>query len=123
LLRDIERSTRGQMAGLQLDWITGPRPRLRVVGDRLALVRLGTRLAAAALLEWDELAVNVFGYVEGGEEAEHPMIEVLFTDPPLPEPVSPPSRRFGTWWWAFGWGVGAASLLWAVAWLLCQLLG
>jgi hypothetical protein len=112
LLGDIERSTRGQMAGLQsLD--TNPPPRLRLVADRLAVVRLGVRLASAALTATSHVAVSDVGVVaETG--IERPLIDVALTDSPLPGAQRAP-RLWPNWWRPFGAGV-------LVGWLLCALI-
>jgi hypothetical protein len=111
LLGDIERSTRGQMAGFQA--LDSPPPRLRLVADRLALVRLGVRLASAALTAQSRVAVNDIGVVDE-TGIERPLIDVALTDSPLPG-TRPLPRFWAKWWRPFGAGL-------VVGWLLCTLI-
>jgi hypothetical protein len=116
LLRDVESSTRGQMAGLQLELVSEPRPRLQVVGDRLALVRLGVRFADAALAAESRVAVDEHGHL-GEAGAGRTVIEIVFTGSPLLHRQRL-RRRSPEWWRPFLAGAVVGFLIAAVLYLL-----
>lgn len=113
LLRDIASWTRGEMAGLQVDFLGEREPRLRVIGDRLALVRLGVQLAEAALGGETGAVVDRHGHIH---EVPTPdtAIEIMFSDTPLPG-VRPLRRWSPHWWRPFAAGA-------VVGFLMCGLL-
>jgi hypothetical protein len=82
LLRDIEATTRGEMAGLQLEVVPEPDPHLQGIADRLALVRLGVRLAEAGLAAEGRVIVDEHGHLrEPGASAR--VLDIVLTDDPL----------------------------------------
>jgi hypothetical protein len=113
LLRDIASSTRGEMAGLQVDSLADPDSRLRITGDRLALVRLGVQLAEAALSGETGAAVDRYGHVREAPAQDTP-IEIVFSDTAFPG--ARPLRRWSPHWWR-PFAAGAA-----LGFLMCGLL-
>jgi hypothetical protein len=112
LLRDIELSTRGQMAGLEIQRAAGSEEPLEVVADRLALVRLGAHLASAGLSAASEVAIDHYGHLcaPGGEGGA---IKVTLTEKPLPELGRSPGWS-PTRWLVFAAGVLVGAPLGAV---------
>jgi hypothetical protein len=92
MLRDLDRIGHEESLAIDLTASTALRPAVRGVCTRLALMRLGVRLALAALTSPGRVCILEIGSVTHGGSSR-PLVELYVTEDPLPPPERPSLLR------------------------------